>query len=180
MKSADHWSLILCLLLLQAVCLRAQEKPAGEELARLIRESDDVRVVLVDNVDEYTAYQSVLPEGRQALARAIADAELKPVNENGSDLAVSDYLLINVRHQGEPVGDIGLIAYFVYAIKPGKVWYKAIYKGAHYADETVPPEKSFIEGRARAAVLAGVKQGVWKKVEGSLKGFINRELPGAR
>lgn len=183
MKSADCRGLLLCLLLLllQAVCLLGQEKSFGEELAALIRDADDVRVVLADDVTEYTAYQAVRPEGRQALAQAFADAKLTPVNDNGSndpgDLAVSSYMIMNVRHKGELVGYIRMGAYFAYVVIPGKTWYKARYKDAPYADDTVEAEKSFIEKRARAAVLASAKQGGWKKVEGSLKGFLNVELP---
>lgn len=185
MKSVNCWSLILYLLLLQAVCLQGQQKSVGEQVATLIRDADDIRVVHVYDVDQYTAYQSVLPEVRQALAKAIADAELAPVvNEDGSndpgELAVSDYVMINVRHKGELVGDIALVAYFVDVIKPGKIWHRAEYKDAPYADNTVPSAKSFIDRRALAAVLAGVKQGSWKKVEGSLKGFFSVDLPGSR
>lgn len=184
MKSAEHW--ILCLLFFQVICLQGQEAAVNDAVARLIRDADEVRVVHVDNsgpTDTLTGYQSVLPAGSQALAQAFADANMTLFrHDDGSNdaggVGSSTYLMLNVRTKGKVVGDILVIGYLVYVCKPGKLWYYATFADAPWTDNSIPSEKSFMERRILGMLEASLKHGGgWKKMEGSLKGFLNVDLP---
>ncbi len=186
MKSVNHW--MLCLLFLQALLLKGQDAPADEEVAKLMRNADDIRVVLVDNSVQYNTqagYQSVLPEGGRALAQVFAEATLTPfrTNDGSNDpggVASDRYLVINVRNKGELVGDIVVVASLVYVIKPGRMWHRATYKDAPLHDTTVSAEKSLIERRILGAIQASVKQGAWKEVGRDLKGFLHIDITTGR
>lgn len=175
--------LLLCLLFLQALCLSGQEKSIGDEVARMIRDADDVRVVHEDlgdiKSDAPTAYQCILPEGNQALARTFADATLALFRDNngnndpGEGIS-SSYMIINVRKEGALAGIIAVCGHLVHVIKPGKLWYDASYKDDPWWDNNASIETSLIERRALGVIRASVSQGGgWKKVEGDLKGFLH-------
>lgn len=83
MKNARF--LIFWLFFLQAAGLTGQDAAPNDTLARLLREADEIRVVQVDNIDEYTACQCAVPAGKQALAQAFADATMPLHRGPGSE-----------------------------------------------------------------------------------------------
>lgn len=179
MKSAKHW--LLWLLFLPALCIKAQEVTPGEKVARLLRGADEIRVVQVEDLDQFTVYQCVVPAGNEALAKAFAEATLEPhrgpdgANDPGP-LGISSYVVINVRKKGEVVGYIVLMAYLVHTMKPDEFWYTSKYEGAQSTYNAVPLQTTVIAARALELIQASVQQGGgWKKVDANPKEFVRMD-----